>query len=178
MTWHLLRVFFSRHEDIFPGLEPEARQTLVLDLLGEHHGHGPAQLVVEEPQGFTGLDVGVESCTVGAFDLVALGRVPMVHFLDAVERLYFGEIVGVAGPRVHGVEGDVLVLARVLLEEESEVCEWRRVGGQLGEGEERLVVPPHQLPDVPGQPRLVPVVPDGRVESGSGRPTSVSGLEN
>ena len=39
-----------------------------------------------------------------------------------------GELVGVALPRVHGVQAQVLLLGRVLGEEEAKLVEGRRVG--------------------------------------------------
>ena len=85
-------------------------------------GHCTAELVVEEPQSFTFLDVRVESRPVRTmhlfsfiviclsfqnYHLVALGAIPVVHLLDPVKRLDGGALVGVALPCVHCVHRQV-----------------------------------------------------------------------
>ena len=119
-------------------------------------GYCTAELVVEEPQSVTFLDVRVESHSVRTmhlfsfiviclsfqnYHLVALGAIPVVHLLDPVERLDGGELVGVALSCVHGVHRQVLLQRRVLLEEEGKICEGRSFLGQLCSVEQWLVVP-------------------------------------
>ena len=103
---------------------PQPREPLMLYSLSIDEGHCTAELVVEEPQSFTFLDVRVESRPVRTmhlfssiviclsfqnYHLVALGGIPVVHLLDPVEQLDGGALEGVALPRVHRVQRRVFL---------------------------------------------------------------------
>ena len=117
---NLLRILFSGHEHLLAGDESEPGEPLLLNLLVKHERHRPAQLVIEEPEGVSLLDVRIEGGAVRAVDLVASSLVPEVQVLLVVIAVDGGQSEGIALAGVHGVLPQVLFLAAVLQEKQSE----------------------------------------------------------
>ncbi len=100
------------------------------------------------------LNVRIEGGPVAALDFVALIALPLVQLVIAVEQADLAQVVRVPLPGVHGVCRQIV--AQILLGEEAELFQWRRVGqGQFCQLEKGLAVAPYQFRRSFGDPHVV-----------------------